>query len=80
MRRRLAVALTGIALMSGPVLIASPAEAATVPNMFWRTCSWFGCSSYVQSNGVYRSNIISVCYTKNIWGRVTSSYYHWGRC
>ncbi len=76
--RRLAaaVAVTG-AVLAGS---ATGSSAATVPNMFWRTCTVLGCSAYAQSNPPYNASVISRCYTKNWLGQVTSWYDKWGRC
>ena len=79
-RHRTAKAMAiGLLLATASVAGSSGADAATVPNMYWRTCTW-SCSPYVQSNGNYNSSVISQCNTKNWRGQVISSFYKWGRC
>lgn len=80
--RNTAAALGASAVLGAATLVgASDAGAvtATVPNMFWRTCTW-SCSPFVQSNGPYNGSVISQCNTKNWLGHVTNTYYKWGRC
>jgi hypothetical protein len=77
LRKAVVAAVTGVGVMTAATAV--PAQAGVVPNMFWRTCTW-SCSPFVQSNGPYNPNYISQCNTKNWLGRVTSTYYIWGRC
>jgi hypothetical protein len=58
--------LIAAAVVTGCLSVAGPVGAATVPNMFVRSC-YIGCSSYVQSNGAYKSQYPSECITKS-WG------------
>lgn len=79
-RRLAAVSLMTLAVSSGLVTEASTsAEATTVPNQFIRTCTW-SCSPYWQSNGAYRPNYQSVCYTKYWNGPYRYDKTVWGPC
>lgn len=81
-RRRLAVVslMTAAACSSLAASgLALSAEATTVPNQFIRTCTW-SCSAYWQSNGTYRPNYPSVCYTKYWNGSYQKDKTVWGPC
>ncbi|BEP13921.1 hypothetical protein acdb102_22320 [Acidothermaceae bacterium B102] len=78
MKRRVGRVAALVVAAASIGLSSVPAQAATVPNFFYRTCTW-SCSSYVQSNGPYNPNVISQCITRNWWWG-TASYYQWGRC
>jgi hypothetical protein len=62
-RRLVPVFLIAGASVLGTLGFGGVAHAATVPNIFQRSC-YFTCSPYVQSNGPFNSRVPTECITK----------------
>lgn len=69
-RARRVVATAAIVLGTVGLVATGPATAATVPNIYVRTCShWTGhCTGYVQTNGPHNWNVPNEYITQWTWG------------
>jgi hypothetical protein len=65
-----------LALAAGVFTVGNPAQAATVPNMFQRSCTFTdsNCSPYKQSNPPFNSSFPTECTTKGNLGAGGGTY------
>jgi hypothetical protein len=65
-----------LALAAGVFMAGNPAQAATVPNMFQRSCTFTdsNCSLYEQSNPPFVSSVPTECTTKGYLGAGGGTY------
>jgi hypothetical protein len=76
-RAKLIGGISALALLTGVTVAAGGAQAATVDNMFVRSCTYSdsNCSVYVQSNLPFRSAYPVSCQTKGYFGAAGGTYY-----
>jgi hypothetical protein len=76
-RAKLLGGTAAITLVTGVALAAaSPAQSATVPNMFVRSCTFTdsNCSTYAQTNPPFRVAYPTSCQTKGYLGAAGGTY------
>jgi hypothetical protein len=66
-----------LALAIGVVTVGNPAQGATVPNMFQRSCTFTdsNCSPYKQSNPPFNASVPTECTTKGYLGAGGGTYF-----